>query len=109
MHTIHFRPEAFSWSHQEPKDAKLDAFVIPAKPWKTRWRCKTCGACVAGSNTKTGNWSIWGVQLERDEHGKVINWEIVKPTAHIFYDTRLLDVNDELGKWQGYENTSAQL
>ena len=109
MHTVHFRPEAFSWTHQQPHEAKLDSYVVPNKPWKTRWRCKTCGVPIVGSNSKTGNWSIWGALLLRDEHGKIMHWDVVKPTAHIFYETRLLDVKDDLGKWDGYERISTGL
>ena len=60
-------------------------------------------------NVKTKNWSVWGVQFERDESGATKDLESVKPTAHIFYDTRLVDVKDELSKWDGYENKSTQL
>jgi hypothetical protein len=36
-------------------------------------------------------------------------WEIVKPDAHIFYGTRMLDINDEMGKWEGYKDVSKRL
>jgi len=52
---------------------------------------------------------VWGAQLERAEDGTVLNWENVKPTAHIFYGTRMLEVNDTLGKWEGYEDTSERI
>ena len=60
-------------------------------------------------NAKTGSCSVWGPHLARDEAGKIIDWERIKPTAHIFYGTRLLDVDDGLAKWEGYENGSARL
>ncbi len=98
--------DAFSWTHPEPHESSLEAYVIPAKPHKTRYRCKTCGVCIAGYNTITDKWSIWGVHLERDVDARIKGWEVVKPTAHIFYDTRVLDINDDLSKWDGYENKS---
>ncbi|OSX62128.1 hypothetical protein POSPLADRAFT_1143555 [Postia placenta MAD-698-R-SB12] len=106
VHAIHVASSAFSWTHSEPHDAQLDTFVIPTKPWKTRYRCKNCGVCVAGRNSQTGNCSIWGATLERTKDGKIKAWDVVKPTAHIFYGTRMVEVNDDLGKWEGFEGKS---
>jgi hypothetical protein len=64
---------------------------------------------VSSYNAKTDRWSVWGCQLERDENGKIKGWDIAKPTAHMFYGTRVLDVGDGLSKWEGYENKSAKL
>ncbi|OCH89173.1 hypothetical protein OBBRIDRAFT_794528 [Obba rivulosa] len=109
VHTVHFEPDAFRWTHDAPHDTALESFALPVKPWKKRWRCKACGVCVVGHNSKTGNWSVWGGTLERDEEGKIKSWDTVKPTAHIFYATRTLDIGDELGKWEGYENKSNRI
>ncbi|KAI0371968.1 hypothetical protein BV20DRAFT_964633 [Pilatotrama ljubarskyi] len=109
VHTIHFPATSFTWTHPQPHEGRLDSYVIPGKPWKTRFRCRNCGACVMSANSKTGSCSVWGAHLARDEAGKIINWDAVKPTAHIFYDTRMLDVDDGLGKWEGYENRSTRL
>ncbi|KAJ6601436.1 Mss4-like protein [Mycena vulgaris] len=106
--TIHFPAVAFTWTHSEPHDRALDAYVTEGKPWKTRYRCKNCGCCIASHNTKTENFSVWGTQLEREE-GVTKNLDAVKPTAHIFYETRLVDVNDELSKWEGYEDKSTRI
>ncbi|TFY67974.1 hypothetical protein EVG20_g3736 [Dentipellis fragilis] len=107
--TIHFSTPTFTWTHAEPHENHLDSFVNPTKPWKTRFRCKICGCAVASRNSKANKVSIWGTQLERDEAGKIKRWDVVKPTAHIFYETRTLDVNDGLGKWSGYEGQSVQI
>ncbi|KAI0674325.1 Mss4-like protein [Trametes maxima] len=109
VHTIHFPSTAFHWAHPEPHEVRLDAYVIPSKPWKTRFRCKQCGACVMSANSKAGKCSVWGAHLARDDSGKIVYWEAVKPTAHIFYGTRMLDVGDDLGKWEGYESESTRL
>jgi len=47
--------------------------------------------------------------LERDEKGRIKDWNTIKPTAHIFYETRMVDVQDDLGKWSGYEDISERL
>lgn len=52
---------------------------------------------------------MWGAQMARDELGSIKSWDVVKPTAHIFYGTRMLDVNDGLGKWEAYEDKSRKL
>ncbi|KAF9454392.1 hypothetical protein P691DRAFT_692565 [Macrolepiota fuliginosa MF-IS2] len=109
INTIHFPAPAFKWVHGS--DSVLDSYAVEAKPWKKRWRCKTCGACVASFHEKGNRWSMWGSQLDRDEEGKVKAdmWEDLKPTVHIFYETRLLDVKDGLPKWSGYAGSSERL
>ncbi|KAH9950789.1 Mss4-like protein [Amylocystis lapponica] len=109
VHTIHVDAAAFRWALTHGAPPALASFVLPEKPWKTRWRCVRCGACVAGENARTGHWSVWGAQLARDAAGRVERWDAVRPTAHIFYGTRLLDVGDALGKWEGYEGRSARM
>lgn len=32
-----------------------------------------------------------------------------KPTCHIFYGTRIIDINDDLPKWLGHKNKSKEL
>ncbi|KAJ7269341.1 Mss4-like protein [Mycena haematopus] len=107
--TIHFPESAFAWTHAEPHSAATDTYITDGKPWKTRFRCQKCGTCVASYNTKTKSWSVWGAQLDRDESGATNDLDSVKPTAHIFYETRLVDVKDELSKWDGYENKSTRM
>src|SRR5712671_3307645 len=102
IHTVHFPASAFSWSH----DAAVDTFVNPLKPWKTRTRCHVCGVTVASHNSRTDRISVWGPHFARDDSGRVLRWDEVRPTAHIFYGTRLLDIEDDLGKWEGYEGKS---
>ena len=89
----------------------LDSYENPSKPYKRRFRCKQCGTPVASFNTKISQYSVWGACLDRrgPDDGEILNWELVKPTAHQFYGTRMLDVNDGLGKWEGYEEKSARI
>ncbi|KAF7307366.1 hypothetical protein MIND_00530700 [Mycena indigotica] len=105
--TIHFPASAFSWTSTNPK---LDKYVTDGKPYKTRYRCKTCGCCVGSYNSITENWSVWGTQIERDENGLTKDYDALKPTAHIFYSTAVIEVGgDGLGKWEGYENKSLRI
>lgn len=87
----------------------LDTYSIPNRPHKTRFRCKTCGACVASYNSTKNTFSIWGAHLRRDRDGKIERWNDIKPSAHIFYGTRMVDIRDGLGKWEGYEGSSVKL
>jgi hypothetical protein len=47
--------------------------------------------------------------LEREEGGRIKGRELFEPTAHMFYGTRVLDVPDALGKWEGYQDKSERL
>ncbi|KAK7063888.1 Mss4-like protein [Favolaschia claudopus] len=107
--TIHFPATAFIWTHSEPHSVALNSYAAEDKPWKTRYRCKNCGVCVASRNTETESVSVWGVQLERHEDGATKDLDSVRPTAHIFYATRIVDVQDNLGKWEGYEGSSTRM
>ncbi|TFK26746.1 hypothetical protein FA15DRAFT_255089 [Coprinopsis marcescibilis] len=107
--TIHYPAHAFRWTHSETPEEALDVYSVASKPWKYRSRCKKCGAAIASYNANTDKWSVWGGQLDRDETTKIKNWDVIKPTAHIFYDTRILDVNDGLSKWTAYENESQRI
>ncbi|KAF9270855.1 hypothetical protein L218DRAFT_976495 [Marasmius fiardii PR-910] len=109
VHTIHFDPSNFRWTH-EGGEKNLDVYKVKDKPAKSRYRCKDCGACVASYHAQRDRWTIWGGQLQRDRQtGQIENWEDLKPTHHQFYDTRMLDVDDGLGKWEGYANQSTRL
>ncbi|KAJ7755022.1 Mss4-like protein [Mycena maculata] len=107
--TLHYPAAAFAWTHPEPHSAALAEYVTEGKNWKTRWRCNRCGCCIASYNTKTEHWSVWGTQFEREEGGITKDLDGIKPTAHIFYGTRLVDVKDKLSKWEGYEDNSAKI
>lgn len=128
--TVHLPPHVFSWSTPPPPistDSGIESGTSPDErpisdvtdvytiiEVKHRYRCKTCGAGVASYNAKKNKWSVWAATLDRDTsgddgEGKIIGWEYVKPTAHIFYGTRMLDVNDGLGKWEGYANQSKRI
>ncbi|KIJ15980.1 hypothetical protein PAXINDRAFT_162963 [Paxillus involutus ATCC 200175] len=111
VHTLHFKERDFAWTwpREEPATSVLDYYENPLKPYKRRFRCKKCGVAIASYNANTGQYSVWGAGLERGPDGEILNWEVAKPTAHQFYGTRMLDVNDDLGKWEGYEGRSSMM
>ncbi|KAJ7269353.1 Mss4-like protein [Mycena haematopus] len=102
--TMHYSPSAFSWTYaaeNKPEVETLRGFTL--------YRCKTCRSCAATQMSDSQNWALRGTQLERDENGKIKNWDDVKPSSHIFYGTRVVDVADDLPKWEGFPNQSARL
>ncbi|KAJ8503599.1 hypothetical protein ONZ45_g10716 [Pleurotus djamor] len=109
VNTLHFNESEFKWLTADNIESITDTYEVETKPWKRRWRCKKCGGGVASENMKLRRWSIWGATLDRDDDGRIIGWAQLKPKAHIFYGTRLLDVEDGLDKWEGYENESRRL
>ncbi|KAF5380314.1 hypothetical protein D9757_007944 [Collybiopsis confluens] len=87
-----------------------DVYSVAGKPWKNRYRCKSCGAGITSFNSAKSKYSVWAGQLERDlETKKIKNWELIKPTVHIFYETRMLDVDDGMPKWDGYPEVSNRI
>ncbi|KAJ6623054.1 Mss4-like protein [Mycena sp. CBHHK59/15] len=103
--SLHYRSSAISWTYT-PDNAPLHE---PLSPDVFRYRCKSCGIITSTCNTKVEKWAVRGAQLERDEEGKIKNASIVKPTAHIFYGTRMLDVDDGLSKWEGFQDQSVRI
>jgi hypothetical protein len=109
VHTIHFPATSFKWTQKNAVDELLDSYVIDIKPWKKRWRCKKCGACIASFHEKRDRWSVWGSHFERDEGGRIKGWEDFKPAFHMFYGTKIFEVEDGLSKWSGYPGESERL
>ncbi|KAJ7204409.1 Mss4-like protein [Mycena pura] len=102
--TMHYSSPAFSWTYSadvEPLVEDLDDMVL--------YRCKKCRSCAAAHMSASKNWALRGTQLARDEGGKIVDWEGVKPTDHIFYGTRVVDVADDLPKWEGFVGRSTRL
>ncbi|TFK99530.1 Mss4-like protein [Pterulicium gracile] len=109
IHSIHFLAAQFQWTHAEPHEDYIEKYQVPEKPWKYRVRCKSCGVMVAGEHTKSNKFNVFVGGMERDQDGNVKKLDEVKATAHIFYDTRLMDVNDGLPKWNGVLGQSTLL
>ncbi|EGG02603.1 uncharacterized protein MELLADRAFT_109905 [Melampsora larici-populina 98AG31] len=128
--TTHWKHEAIKWinstivpfDHLEsglPNTVQVYE-LTPGQAFKLH--CKKCGSPVGSYSIANKEWCIWGTTLERSksdststdltssQHTTLIKgWDLIKPTAHIFYDTRILDIRDNLGRWVGYEGDSEQL
>ncbi|KAF8915034.1 hypothetical protein CPB85DRAFT_1295432 [Mucidula mucida] len=57
------------------------------------------GSVVTADQTAVPLWlqkgylEYGGSQLAQEKNGKIKDWDCVKPTAHIFYGTRMLDID----------------
>ncbi|KAF7303057.1 GFA domain-containing protein [Mycena kentingensis (nom. inval.)] len=105
--TMHFPSSAFSFTYDSAKVEPLVEAVSDGA--MTLYRCPTCRSCPAIQITRTTNWALRGTNLARDDAGKIIDWDSVKPTSHIFYNTRIVDVADDLPKWEGFPGRSNRL
>ncbi|KAF9441532.1 hypothetical protein P691DRAFT_739662 [Macrolepiota fuliginosa MF-IS2] len=107
VHILHYNSKALTWNHTDPN--ALLAKSHPHTEWK-EWRCKSCLGIVGNESPAGDRWSLKGALFRRDAVSGVIeNWHFIRPTGHIFYDTRMLDVNDDLPKWESMEGTSKRL
>ncbi|KAF9446900.1 hypothetical protein P691DRAFT_803291 [Macrolepiota fuliginosa MF-IS2] len=106
VHVIHYHTGSFNWIHTDPNalftKSELDS------EWK-EWRCLSCLGAIASENPTEGRWSLRGAHFHRDAEGMIENWHLIEPTGHMFYNTRMLDVNDGLPKWEGYAGGSRRL
>ncbi|XP_006454965.1 hypothetical protein AGABI2DRAFT_198638 [Agaricus bisporus var. bisporus H97] len=108
-HGLHFPATSFSWTHQNPDAVFSTPYLNPESQWST-YRCQTCYTFIGGVNTVLNLWTLKAAHLSRDPETKLVkNADKIKATAHIFYDTRALDIPDGLPKWDGYENQSNRL
>jgi hypothetical protein len=108
VHVLHFPWKSLTWTHSDPNTifSKSDT----NSEWK-QWRCKSCLGIIGSENPSPsqGRWSLKGALFHRNAQGLIQQWHLIKPTGHMFYDTRMLDVNDGLPKWEGYEGGSKRL
>ncbi|EKM77017.1 hypothetical protein AGABI1DRAFT_77800 [Agaricus bisporus var. burnettii JB137-S8] len=108
VHGLHFPFSSFSWTHSN-SDAVAISQPTSSHPWVI-YRCKTCHSYIGATNSNSKVWSLKSAHLKRDPTTNLIkDFDKIKPTAHIFYKTRMLDVPDGLPKWDGYENQSNRL
>ncbi|KAH8835106.1 Mss4-like protein [Flagelloscypha sp. PMI_526] len=111
IHTVHYPYSAFSWTLPSGVVAQdlLDEYRLgPGRGM--RYRCKKCGICPCDFSPDAKEAIIRGPHLDRDkETEKIIHWDIVKPTAHIYYTSALVSVEDDLPKFEGYTNNSRRM
>jgi hypothetical protein len=81
-------------------ELRLDKRVLPCK-----LRCSTCGTLIAdeGRNMWLAFPSLFDFGTPR------LVPEAFKPSCHIFYAMRVVDVDDGLPKWSGHKGESMRL
>lgn len=85
--------------------------LIMSSPQMQRSFCKTCGSPLL-STSLMPDMAFQDVPLslfKRDPAGNIIHWDLLKPTSHIFYTTRVRNYVDDLPKWESYPGVGAPL
>ncbi|MCG8334832.1 MAG: GFA family protein [Proteobacteria bacterium] len=67
--------------------------------------CSLCGTLIADEGRRM--WLAFPSLFDFGHGGKTP--EAFKPTCHIFYGARLMDVHDDIPKWSGHKNHSQLL
>ena len=78
----------------------LDDRILPCKV-----SCSFCGTPIADEGRRM--WLAFPSLFDFGFPPKVP--EAFRPTCHIFYGSRVVDVNDELPKWSGHKNKSERM
>lgn len=73
--------------------------IVPCKV-----RCRQCGTLIADEGRRM--WLAFPTLFDFGHSGGVP--DSFKPTCHIFYGQRVMDIEDKLPKWLGHKNTSAR-
>ncbi|CAD7703670.1 unnamed protein product [Ostreobium quekettii] len=74
-----------------------------------RYHCRVCGSPVWGVNSAKG-FECMGcpiAALERGPDGRFLGGEGIKLNGHVFYDSRVADVDDGVPKHAGYPPEAA--
>jgi len=82
------------------------------KDRKWRLRCEDCGCPIGTWNSVKEKWSLWPTNFERHPETNLIllkDAEWLKPASHMFYNTRVVDIRDELPKWEGFAEESKRI
>lgn len=93
-------------------EGKDELLAVKTSEFCTRYRCRKCGAPVYSEYTDPQfSFMDFGMtSLERGADGKFKLSEeerqAIKPTAHIFYNDRVMDVVDGLPKFVGFPGMS---
>jgi hypothetical protein len=76
------------------------ARILPCKV-----SCAVCGTLIADEGR-----NMWLAFPSLFDFGHVTKVpEKFKPTCHIFYSLRVVDINDDLPKWSGHKNASERM
>jgi hypothetical protein len=74
--------------------------ILPCKV-----RCHKCGTPIADEGRRM--WLAFPALFDFGSREEVP--QAFKPTCHIFYGTRVVDLSDDLPKWSGHKNHSTRL
>ncbi len=80
-------------------------FLLPERILPCKISCSVCGTPIADEGRKM--WLAFPSLFSFENYESVP--EKFKPTCHIFYGLRVVDVDDELPKWSGHKNKSRLL
>jgi len=67
--------------------------------------CSQCGSLIADEGRRM--WLAFPALFDFKPGGKIP--DSFKPTCHLFYGQRVIDVGDTLPKWSGHKNESTRL
>jgi hypothetical protein len=67
--------------------------------------CALCGTPVADEGRRM--WLAFPALFEFGARGEIP--AAFRPTCHLFYGERVVDVDDDLPKWSGHENASSKI
>ncbi|PRP81786.1 hypothetical protein PROFUN_10775 [Planoprotostelium fungivorum] len=114
--TTHWKGKAVKFSNipgEEMTKEKLkdinNLSSYNSKEQKYKLRCTNCGTPMGSWSEKRQGYSLWPSTLERTSDNKIPAMDVLKPTDHIFYGSRSMDIQDNLPKWEGYPNQSKRL
>ncbi|CAI7609425.1 unnamed protein product [Penicillium bialowiezense] len=75
----------------------------------TKVSCKNCRTPIMDEGRNVCLLFPQSIELEGSNDERRQKREILKPTCHIFYEARMIDIPDGLPKWRGMENDSDRL
>lgn len=81
-------------------ERSLNERILPCKV-----SCNHCGTPIADEGRRM--WLAFPALFEFEQGGETP--DSFKPSCHIFYGQRVIDVYDDLPKWPGHKNSSSQL
>jgi hypothetical protein len=85
--------------------------VVMSSPQMRRSFCKCCGSPLV-STSLLPDMAFQDVPIslfKRDDAGRIMHWDVLKPTSHIFYRSRVRNFVDDLPKWDSYPGVGVPL
>ena len=89
-------------AHLKFYNSELDRYerILPCKV-----SCALCGTPIADEGRRM--WLAFPSLFDFDRFSQVP--ESFRPTCHLFYGSRVFDMNDDLPKWSGHKNHSERM